>query len=142
MHIGSVTNVGLAEILQKVEELKGLDGQTSRQALDAANLEAFYAVQHIEDLPLSNGGAWRWEFCEPNLLMAKLVGGSRSLGELYQQAFERYPCTHDHPWQLIIGFDEFVPGSRLRAYNQRKSMNISFSFVCLLYTSPSPRDRG
>lgn len=127
LHIGSVTNVGLAEILQSLQNLDGL--HASRRQLDAVNLEAFHKVRHVEHMPLSEGGEWQWELCEPNRLLAMLIESSPGLAAIYGQALERYPCVKDTPWQMIVGFDEFIPGAKLKSHNERKSMNLSFTFV-------------
>jgi hypothetical protein len=40
----------------------------------------------------------------------------------------RHPPSIEHPWSLIVGFDEFTPGNKLQCDNRRKTMVLSFTF--------------
>ena len=48
---------------------------------------------------------------------------------MLKNAFDEHPCSHDAPWGIIVGFDEFAPGNKLKIDNGRKVMNVSLSFV-------------
>jgi hypothetical protein len=39
-----------------------------------------------------------------------------------------HPPSIEHPWSLIVGFDEFSPGNKLQCDNRRKTMVLSFTF--------------
>ncbi len=39
-----------------------------------------------------------------------------------------HPPSIEHPWSLIVGFDEFTPGDKLQCDNRRKAMVLSFTF--------------
>ena len=41
----------------------------------------------------------------------------------------------EHPWRLVVAWDEFSPGNKLKVDNTRKCMNLSFSFVELGQTA-------
>ena len=80
-------------------------------------------------MPCVSGASWTWEFADPNRLLALLVSSSTVLEDVFSQAAKLYPCSKDRPWQLVIGFDEFIPGNKLKTHNERKTMNVSFTFV-------------
>ena len=49
---------------------------------------------------------------------------------MMQEAYAR--CANmkrDSPWNLVIGFDEYVPGSKFLVDTNRKAMNLSFNFI-------------
>ena len=127
LHLGSVSNKGLAELLKRVREVGEV--QATRRQLDYMNVGAFLQVRHAEELPLIAGGSWTWEFADPNRLLSLLVHESPALQDLFEQALARYPCSQERPWQLVVGFDEFIPGSKLKTHSERKAMNLSFSFI-------------
>ena len=125
--MGSVSNKGLAKILSKVKEVGHIN--TCRSSLNDVNLEYFLDVRHVEELECEDGSMWSWEFAEPNMVLAKLVSESEELTRLYSQAARMYPCTADRPWQMIVGFDEYAPGAKLKPHNNRKVMVLSFTFL-------------
>lgn len=127
LHQGRVSTAGLAAILKKVRE-QGLRA-TSQSQLKDANLAFFDEVRHVEELQLDDGSPFMWEFAHPARLMSMLVRRCPQLAELYKSAALRHPCSEQQPWHIIIGFDEFVPGSRLKLHNQRKCMNLHFNFA-------------
>ena len=127
LHCGAVSTIGLATILKKVKDLE--NAQASRRQLRQANLESFTRVRHVEKVDMQDGTTWDWEFAHPSALLTMLVSENDSLAELYAEAARLYPCSAERPWTLIIGFDEFVPGAKLKAHNQRKCMNLSYTFL-------------
>jgi hypothetical protein len=89
----------------------------------------FDSVKRIESMPLIEGGFVDWEFADPNTLLANLVEHSPALNRLFTEAVRISPPSVVKPWSLVVGFDEFVPGNKLKVDNRRKSMVLSFSFL-------------
>jgi hypothetical protein len=89
----------------------------------------FESVKRIESMPLIEGGFVDWEFADPNTLLANLVDHSPALNRLFTEAVRISPPSVNKPWSLVVGFDEFVPGNKLKVDNKRKTMVLSFSFL-------------
>jgi hypothetical protein len=80
-------------------------------------------------MPLIEGGFVDWEFADPNTLLVSLVEHSSALNRLFTEAVRISPPSVVKPWSLVVGFDEFVPGNKLKVDNRRKTMVLSFSFL-------------
>ncbi len=89
----------------------------------------FDSVKCIESMPLIEGGFVDWEFADPNTLLVNLVEHSPALNRLFTEAVRISPPSVVKPWSLVVGFDEFVPGNKLKVDNKRKTMVLSFSFL-------------
>lgn len=103
--------------------------EVSEKDVLQATLSHFDEIAVREKIQLNDGTTFTWEFCDPNLLLAKMVEGSADLMGLYRDALLKHPCTEASPWSLIVGFDEYVPGNKLAQDNRRKVMNLSFNFL-------------
>ena len=55
---------------------------------------------------------------------------------------DTYTQTAGPDGRLIVGFDRDEPNAFIRVGDQRVDFKIEKRSYCLLYTSPSPRDRG
>ena len=81
-------------------------------------------------LPKDGGdGTVAWEFADPSLLIPLILSKSSKLQDKYDLALRDHPCSPQSPWNLIIGFDEFAPGDKLKAGNHKKTMDLYFNFV-------------
>ena len=100
-----------------------------RTRLDNANLATFLALRRVEETPLLDGSSFSWEFCDPNRLLAHMVSESPRLQELFLQGALKHPCSMEEPWSLVLGFDEFAPGNKMKVQSHRKCMNLSFTFL-------------
>lgn len=76
-----------------------------------------------------DGSTFLWEFVHPLKLLAQAIEDSPALAALYARAIAEKPPSMQQPWRLILGWDEFVPGNKLRVDNRRKCMNLSFNFL-------------
>ena len=81
--------------------------------------DAFYAHYDVigGTLPveISGGsGVWDWPILEPAMLLQLLVSRHSKLFELYMTRMIMCPCTPQRPWHLLVGFDEFSPGNKLK----------------------------
>ena len=128
LHLGGVSTQGLASILRKIRE-HGLPDVASRWQLGSANLALFEDVKHVEHMILDDGSEIDWELAHLSRLVALMVSRCPKLAELYKQATMKHPCSERDPWNIIRGFDEFVPGSKLKPHNSRKCMNLHFNFA-------------
>jgi len=79
-------------------------------------------------LPLEAGGETEWKLLEPNRLLAHVVENSPQLAEAYGRAANEHMPSLERPWDLLICFDEFVPGDKLKTFNSRKTMVLGFNF--------------
>ena len=111
LHVASVSTVGLAKLLKELREMGPLDDvRIGRSSLAAANESLFMELRSVMDLPLTNGRHWCWEFVDPNKLLQKAVE-SDQLQSLFAAAVREHRPSVENPWRLIVGFDEFTPGS-------------------------------
>ena len=62
-------------------------------------------------------------------MLSEMIEKSQQLAELYNRAALENPPSVERPWSLVIGFDEFAPGNKLKVDNRRKCMNLGFSFL-------------
>ena len=76
-------------------------------------------------------GNLRWELADPSQLIQCAINASPKLQELYAEALRRHPVDATHPWDLILGFDEFTPGNKILAWNTRKVMCLYMNFTNL-----------
>ena len=78
-----------------------------------------------ETLILEDGTEFAWEFFDPVRLVEQCLEHSFGLRELYVKTLRDHP----QPWNLVLGYDEFTPGSKFNFHNQRKSMVLGFNMV-------------
>ena len=97
--------------------------------------------------PLQGSSGFPCEFrpgLDNALMLLTLEQGSRSLEDYIQEYLDLAYCS-DMPDYVLIDF--FCEGinqplrSRLIREGPRSSLNQFMDYACLLYTSPSPRDR-
>jgi len=81
-------------------------------------------------LVLACGTQWfEWEFASPTCLLQLTLMECPKLQTLYAEALRIHPCREDKPWRIVMGFDEFAPGSQLVVDNRRKAMNLYYNFL-------------
>ena len=124
---GSTSDRNLRDIIGQ------LDGATPTfRAMTQARRALFDSLTHTLRVPivkLKVRSEWEWKLCNPALMLTRLVSQSTALQHAFKEALRRHPCSKERPWGLVVGFDEHVPGNKLALQPQRKSMNLSFSFV-------------
>lgn len=121
---GVVNESMMTKILQSLCKVKGARVKARR-----VGSEAFDGVSVTEVLDLEKGGEFQWHYADPSLLLQLLVNSSPSLQRLYSDALSRHPNSQQQPWSMILGMDEFTPGSFYKAENLRKTMVLSFTFA-------------
>ena len=118
----------LHTVLTTLREHPGL-ASASEGLLAAVGAGIFESVRRVEDLRLKNGRIFKWELCDPNLLLARSLQESPELARHYAQEIVDTGCSIDRPWGLIVIFDEFQPGSISHPQRHCKTMSLAFSFV-------------
>ena len=127
--IVGVRGVSRAALERIVSALSRQDAGRSAAALTRQAHEQRWAkVATCLKMPSVDGGMVDWHLCHPNRMLALLVEESPALQTWLRDAFRRVPCTPLRPWSLLVGFDEYVPGSKLAPIKSRKTMCLSFSF--------------
>ena len=130
LHIGKITQEGLVELIQAFRDLgDDLPDNVNRWSMADANHARFKSVAHVEKMQLEEGGSWDWEMAEPNKLLTLMVSESSVLQGLFAEAVRRRAPSISNPWTLVIGYDEFSPGGMFDTDNDRKSMNLSYTFL-------------
>ena len=119
----SVSMASLQNILQQLRDESVHGGR--RQLLEATQ-DRLKNVIHTEHLVDKRGAPTDWVFCDPGKLLMYLIETCPKLQEIYACAANHF---RDNEWRVIVEYDEFVPGNKLRTNNHRKSMSLCFSFV-------------
>ena len=124
--VGCPLLIGYRKIVETLRSL-GTDAP-SRTALEDGYHLNFDSVKTVWTL---QPGDLQWELAEPSQLAQLSVMVSPVLQEVYTKALRLHPCDAEHPWDLILGFDEFTPGDKTSSYNERKMMCAYFNFTNL-----------
>jgi hypothetical protein len=129
LHLGSLSNRGLKAIVSELRA-EPLDLEFACDSrVDKVFREKCNALCHVIEMPLNiPPGSFSWALLDPNKLLCEVVQQSRILTGLFKDAAVRSPPTMANPWSLVVGFDEFTPGNKLKVDNARKCMNLSFTF--------------
>ena len=135
LQVGGVSHVGLSKIFSTLGVSVGKHGSCRRQLLSDLGVEAFDGLCHRASMPLVDGGMFEWALLHPCLMLAYMVRNSSHLAAVYERALAMHPCTMASPWSIIVAWDEFTPSNVLRGDNNRKVMNLSFSFLQLGHTA-------
>ena len=86
--------------------------------------------KHIIDLePREEGEELQWTLLHPAKLVQQLVDESPALAEVSGNAANRSAPSQERLWRIVLGFDEFAPGNKLRYNNARKTTVASFTFI-------------
>ena len=115
------------EALRRILEVIG--DPVGRQVVRDIYAELFECVARTERLRRTDGREFLWEYADPSELLRLTLRESDQLQLAYAHALEKYPCSGESPWHMIIGYDEFCPGDKLKVNNERKTMDLIFSFA-------------
>ena len=121
--IGTTSDASVGAILSTIDG-KG----PTRRNLTEARQAKYESLHQVINLPLQDGGSFKWELCHPGLPLTRIVSESAALQAAFKSALQRHPCSSDQPWRLLVAFDEHIPGNKLNLQPARKSMNLCFSF--------------
>ena len=115
--------------LRRILQGREGSGAPSTKRLRAARFDRFDEVMRTIEVETDDGGTWTWPLCQPNLLFAIMASESAPFQQLIRESLRASPCSRERPWNLLVGFDEFVPGNKLQLQPSRKAMNLSFTFL-------------
>jgi len=127
---GGVSAAGLSDIIAELQAA-GSEVQelaSSRRVISRAILDTFDEFRLVLQMPLIEGGFFDWELLEPGRLMAETVHRCPLVRQAFTAAVAASPPSVRNPWHLVVGFDEFAPGNKLKVDNRRKAMVLSFTF--------------
>ena len=123
-----VSQTTLHKILQALQQQPDLTSSSMESLSSAAN-GIFESVRQVERIQMQDGSLFEWEICDPNLLLARTLEECDSLKHIYVQAMQTHPCSEQHPWSLVVVFDEFTPGSIAFPQLERKTMSLAYNFL-------------
>ena len=126
-HIRQVSNSAMVDILNTIKQHpEVLDDAcaVTRQQLDKANQEHIRAVERTLSLPAVKGNGVDVTICDIGLLLHHLVSSRQGMQAVYASAIRLHPPTLEHPWSLIVAFDEFTPGAQLTGKHLRKVIHV------------------
>ena len=115
----SLVNIGLDNVV------------TTRRQFDQALHEHFDSIAVSEDIILSDGRVFTWEYAEPIHLIQLSLDQSPELQNRYAETLRHHPNTREQPWAIVLGFDELVPGDKLSGITSKKIMCACFNFITL-----------
>ena len=117
----------LASILKTLHE-GAIEGGIDRSTLSREQASATEGMECTFELKLTDGSDFTWTMLNPARLFSHMVEGSECLQEILAEALRRHgKPTSEAPWGLIVGFDEFCLGDKLRTNNRRKCMVSNFT---------------
>jgi len=122
-----VSIAGLAKTLSKLH-VSDRSESYLRKILTDANHSKFDEMKCTLSLPTTSGPDINVDYIDPFKLLVALINESPTVAASYAEAYRRSPPSVANKWHLVVGFDEFVPGNKLRVDHSRKTMVVSFTF--------------
>jgi hypothetical protein len=130
LHVGNISNEGLAELLARLRQHDtDTDRLQGRRLVTDAFLQRVKGLAITKDMQSTDGDVFRWTFVDPNRLLTEMVSHSKALEEHFWAAVQNNPPSVTRPWHLVLGYDEFAPGNKLKVDNARKMFVLSYSFL-------------
>ena len=115
-----VDSQGLSySMLRKLVDALTGEAVTRRQMQGIAR-ERYNMVAHRMRLPAVTGADVIIPMCHPLELLALLVRENTHIRSWIEAAWRSRPSSRDRPWRLLIGWDEFVSGSKQALRSDRK----------------------
>ena len=124
--------ISQSELSTLLASLRNIDlsESFSRRVVGEYVHERIQHLTHVFELDLQDHEQpFQWVILHPLKLLQELLDTSASLKEAYIEAANRSPLGPDRPWSLIIGFDEFAPGNKLKVNNHRTSEKTSSNTI-------------
>ena len=117
--------------MKTLKELGAESLITNDRQFHRALHEVCDSVAITEEVALTDGSTFTWEYAEPILLMQLMLDASLELQNRYAETFQLHPGTREQPWSLVFGFDELTPGDFMAANTNKKTMCCYFKFIIL-----------
>ena len=118
-----------SELERILQEYRSSSRSTALRELHDARRARYDLVKTTLRVERVNGGFWDWHLVNPNEMVPMLVAESEGLQRLFWEKLQVAPCSLQQPWNLVVAFDEFVPGNKLQLQPGRKGMNVAFTFL-------------
>ena len=119
----------MSNLLQVVNALQAdEDEQMDPRMLRNVAREPFEEVRRDLALPLASGGEVVVPVADPSSLVAASIRASDTMQAIFMSALKSHPCTLATPWNLLVTWDEFTPGSMHNPGKPKKCMVVNFSF--------------
>ena len=125
--LGSCSTANLERIISRLVPNHEMHAE-SRRHIDRGLLEELGGLTESVMLATTDGD-WEWTFLNPSRLIQHLVGSCPDLGAVYRRAANLRLPTLEHPWNMLVCFDEFAPGHQFKCDNSKKVMVLNFNFV-------------
>ena len=109
--------------LQRIAAAAGVQSSMYR-LYDSVQREAA-PLLYQETLKTDDGQPKTWDLYDPTRLVQHVLNTCTDLAEIYRKKLAEVPA----PWHIVIGYDEHVPGDKLKIHNLRKSMVLAFNFL-------------
>ena len=124
----NISKTTLSQIIATLREHPALL-ESSIGSIEAPGASIFESVKRSERVDLQGGGEFRLDFCDPNLLMSRMLHECTNLAELYVERLAVHPCSESQPWSLVVIWDEFTPGSIAHPQPYRKTLTLAYNFL-------------
>ena len=121
-----VKGSSMSSILHIVNTLS--DQQLGRQKLRDVARAPFNRARRVLALPLAEGGEVSVPVADPSSLVAASVSASETMQAIFKSALQSHPGAIATPWNLLVTWDEFTPGSMHNPNKPKKCMVVNFSF--------------
>ena len=141
VHLGGCSLRGLALIANEVAKLV-LEGKlelqadgtipgATRQSLTHGQRDVIRRCLRHLVCPRKGGGTVQVPYLAIQRLIPLLLEVSPEYSDIVAEALRSHPCTPSQPWDIIINFDEFAPGNKLKYVNYRKATVLNLNFLQL-----------
>ena len=100
-----------------------VDDLTSRWKTQTVNSSLFDAAAVAVELRLVGGGSYTWEYVDFARALDLFAQESADFAGILRDLQQRKPSTPSEPWEIVVYFDETVPGDPLRLDQRRKFMS-------------------
>ena len=120
--------------LQRICSAVGVQVSTDR-LYEVVRREA-EPLLYQEALDVDAGEPKLWDLYDPVRLVQHVLAKCPSLAQIYRAKL----ADHPGPWDVVVGFDEHIPGDKLKTKNLRKSMVLAFNCTkaCVLGEGLNP----
>ena len=130
VHSGRCSNVALKNIIRTLRDSNARLELLGDNAIRTASSARARSMAIRIEMPLvGTDRTFGWELLDPCRLLAESVAASPFLQGLIASSLRDRPCDFERQWRMVIAFDEFAPGNKLKVDNMRKCMVLSFSFL-------------
>ncbi len=116
LHVGRISNTGLSQLLTQVRAAN-LDSTRvlTKHVIAEAFVDRAAAMSTTINMPLADSDdTFGWTLLQPGRLMSELIAESPALQQHFWAAMQEHPPSARTPWRLVVGYDEFVPGNKLK----------------------------